>query len=190
MLCAAERAESAFADGPEKFQINVTVPPRPWGLDPVALNAQQPWLRPTGRALDVARRAREATMALYARALSADGRSVDYSAVGSLPEYAEYLSAAGELQRVDLFGLTLPEKAAFFINVYNSLVIHAMVELSLPANAIDRMFFYKRAQYLIGGHAYSLDDIENGVLRGNRPGSKTIQLLSPFARSLRQRGAR
>lgn len=32
------------------------------------------------------------------------------------------------------------------------------------------MQFFNTVRYIIGGHAYSLQDIENGVLRANRKG--------------------
>jgi hypothetical protein len=40
-----------------------------------------------------------------------------------------------------------------------------------PGGFLDRLSFFGRYTYDIGGHAYSCDDIEHGVLRGNRPGA-------------------
>ena len=60
------------------------------------------------------------------------------------------------------------ERLAFFINVYNSLTIHAVAALGGPADLLSRLRLYAEASYRIGPYVYSLNDIENGVLRGNR----------------------
>jgi hypothetical protein len=47
-------------------------------------------------------------------------------------------------------------------------VIHAYVEVGPPGSLIQRHRFFNRVTYLIGGHFFSLNDIEHGILRGNR----------------------
>ena len=51
---------------------------------------------------------------------------------------------------------------AFFVNVYNALVIHAMVVLGPPQNMWQRAKFFSTVSYRIGGHVFTLSDIENG----------------------------
>lgn len=58
---------------------------------------------------------------------------------------------------------------AFFINVYNMLVIHGTVVRGAPTNTAARLAFFDGISYQLGGHEYSANDIEHGVLRGNRP---------------------
>lgn len=70
---------------------------------------------------------------------------------------------------------------AFFINIYNALVIHANVAFGPPVNLWQRYKFFNTVRYIIGGHAYSLQDIENGVLRANRKG--VGMLFRPFSQS-------
>lgn len=41
--------------------------------------------------------------------------------------------------------------------------------------------FFNYVSYLIGGEVFTLQDIENGVLRGNRKG--IAQLLRPFSKT-------
>lgn len=41
--------------------------------------------------------------------------------------------------------------------------------------------FFNYVSYLIGGEVFTLQDIENGVLRGNRKGM--AQILKPFSKS-------
>lgn len=60
------------------------------------------------------------------------------------------------------------ERKAFFINLYNILIIHATVALGAPSNVAGRLKFFPGACYEVGGSVYSADDIEHGVLRCNR----------------------
>ena len=50
-------------------------------------------------------------------------------------------------------------KIAFFVNVYNALVIHAQVEKGFPTNDWKRWQFFNKMSYRIAGQAYSLNDI-------------------------------
>lgn len=70
---------------------------------------------------------------------------------------------------VDLGCLSELERRATFINVYNSLIIHGLAVGPIPTNLMTRLNFYSTVAYEISGHIFSLDDIEHGVLRGNRP---------------------
>lgn len=53
---------------------------------------------------------------------------------------------------------------AFFINIYNALVIHAFVEMGPPTRFWQRIAFFRRVSYVIGGQVYSLNDIEHGTV--------------------------
>lgn len=59
------------------------------------------------------------------------------------------------------------ERLAFFVNVYNALVLHAfLIHGGFPASYLEWRYITKSAHYSIGGSAYSLDDILHGILRG------------------------
>ena len=85
--------------------------------------------------------------------------------------------ATGELQRADLSSLNRDELMAFFINIYNALVIHATVAFGTPTRTIERLSFFKGSYYLIDGQRFSADDIEHGVLRGNKPPPSSLGAL-------------
>lgn len=58
------------------------------------------------------------------------------------------------------------------MNIYNILHIHALcaryfVKKNFNLKLIDRFDFYTKYKYNIGGHNYSLHDIEHGILRNN-----------------------
>jgi len=145
------------------------------------LNVKSYWTLPPRHAAVVAEELRNKIMALYELALSEDGTSVNYSLLKNSEKFMEYAEATEELQNVDLYAMTPDEKKAFFINIYNALVIHAMVVKGEPSSFLERMFFFTNTKYCIGGHAYSLDDMENGVLRGNRAPASSLLNTRPFS---------
>ncbi|XP_077947508.1 uncharacterized protein LOC120833702 isoform X2 [Gasterosteus aculeatus] len=124
---------------------------------------------------------RELILKLFSDHLSADGKSVDYKGMLGNPAFDRYCELAVQLQRVELLSLSREEKLAFFINIYNALVIHGSLRLGAPTNMWQRYRFFNYVSYLIGGEVFTLQDIENGVLRGNRKG--VAQLLKPFSKT-------
>lgn len=124
---------------------------------------------------------RELILKLFSEHLSADGKTVDYKGMSVNPAFERYCELAIQLQRVELLSLSREEKLAFFINIYNALVIHGYLRLGAPTNMWQRYRFYNYVSYLIGGEVFTLQDIENGVLRGNRKG--VAQLLKPFSKT-------
>lgn len=121
---------------------------------------------------------RKKILQLYGKYLSDNGKSVDYKGLGSSVEFKEYVALTTKLQRVEIEKISREEKLAFFINIYNALVIHGNVVNGFPENTLQRYKFFNNTRYVVGGAAYSLQDIENGVLRSNRKGVGMIQ--KPF----------
>ena len=64
-------------------------------------------------------------------------------------EFKAYIKHTAELQRVKLEGMTREETLAFFINIYNALVIHANVVRGPPVNLWQR-YKVKYTSGLIG----------------------------------------
>lgn len=82
-----------------------------------------------------------------------------------------YVEKTKDLSNLDLSQLDENERKAFFLNVYNCLVIHGIVEgcnKSMFGEKAGRLFFYRTSSYQIGPYSYSLDDIEHGILRSNK----------------------
>ncbi|EKX36035.1 hypothetical protein GUITHDRAFT_165845, partial [Guillardia theta CCMP2712] len=114
---------------------------------------------------------------LYGRHLSEDGTQLDYGGMAASEEYAGYKALAEGLREVDTRSMGEEERVAFFINVYNCLVIDAIISLGKPKDLLSRLRMYAEAAYNIGGATFSLNDIENGVLRGNQ----SPPTINPFA---------
>lgn len=112
---------------------------------------------------------------LYGRAVNISTNEVDYSSLHNSPDFHQYLVSAKKLRYFDPLLLSHTERKAFFLNVYNSLMIHAITVMSKPRTMFERISMYNTAAYNIGGRHYTLNMIEHGILRSNRCGN------GPFA---------
>ena len=97
-----------------------------------------------------------------------DGR-VRYGRLAVSDAFAAAETAAGALAGARLDALdTRERRLAFWINVYNALVLHGIVRLGVRASVRRVWNFFGRVSYRIGDHVLSLADVEHGVLRDNR----------------------
>jgi glutaredoxin len=114
---------------------------------------------------------------------------LDYPALATSSEFISYLGLSTFLSDISpnqIISLSSEEKQCFFANLYNALVIHAKVLFSLTSPDLqsntlefqtqtsmeERGKFFTGeggAIYQIAGQLLSLDDIEHGILRANRP---------------------
>jgi len=120
-------------------------------------------------ATEVAQNLRGLGRRLEAAALDERGK-VDYAALRGSEHRRALERAAGELREVDPTQLERDaERIAFWMNVYNVLAIHGVIALELTRSVMEDPGFFSRVAYRVGSQEYSLDEIENGVLRGNAP---------------------
>jgi len=59
-------------------------------------------------------------------------------------------------------------KDSLLDNIYNTAVIHGVIELGLEKSVKELPGFFNRVTYEIGGFHFSLNEMEHGILRGNR----------------------
>jgi hypothetical protein len=70
---------------------------------------------------------------------------------------------------LDLVGWSEAEQRAFWINLYNVLVLHRIISGGSPGSNLLRLWWFgQRKSWTIGSSRFSLDDIEHGILRDNR----------------------
>jgi len=94
---------------------------------------------------------------------------VAYERMKGSDPYAEYLELSYSLRAMNLDNLgTREEKLAFWINLYNVIIIHAVIELGIRDSIKEVRNFFKRVCYLISSMRFTPSDIEHGILRGNR----------------------
>jgi len=105
---------------------------------------------------------------LKALATAAISDGFDYAALADSQAYHAYRRYVTGLRSFDPGKLsTRKEQLAFWINLYNGLVLDAVVQWGVRRSVRDVAGFFWRAAYNLGGLRYSANDIENGVLRAN-----------------------
>ena len=97
-----------------------------------------------------------------------EGSRVAYEEMQGSPLYQEYLELSYTLNKMDLQHLkTREEQLAFWINLYNVIVIHGVIALGIRDSVKEVRSFFRRVQYQIGDLLFAPHDIEHGILRGN-----------------------
>ena len=95
---------------------------------------------------------------------------VNYTAMKRSESFQDYQHLAHALQGFDPGTLDSDRaRKAFWINIYNILIIHGVIVLDIRHSVLDIVNFFGRIGYDIGGTFFSPDDIEHGILRKNRP---------------------
>ncbi len=130
-----------------------------------------------GAGREIAGRLMRAARALLARG---DREGMPYARIAASPEFAAYRALTRELRGFDPATLQgRPERTAFWINLYNALVLDAVISFGVTTSIRETPGFFHRAAYQVGGHRFALDEIEHGLLRRNRPAFP--RLPPPFA---------
>jgi hypothetical protein len=110
---------------------------------------------------------------LHARFISEHG--VDYAGMRGSEEFRRFRLATVDLQAVDLGDLPQGEDShstvvAFYINLYNCLILSGEVAFGHPKWVLERKRFWRTTSFRVGPHVLSCEDIEHGILRCNRSG--------------------
>lgn len=109
-----------------------------------------------------------------------DRADLPYGAIAASPEFAAFRALTGELHGFDPATLQgRRERTAFWINIFNALVIDAVISFDISDTIRESPGFFRRAAYQVGPYRFALDEIEHGLLRDNRP--QHPRLPPPFA---------
>lgn len=107
---------------------------------------------------------------------------VDYDRLKVSPEFENYRILANGLREFNPSQIVgRKAKLAFWTNLYNTIVVDAIVALGVKESVKEMPEFFRKLKYAIEGHLFSADDIEHGILRGN---------VRPWFSPLRPFGAR
>jgi hypothetical protein len=118
---------------------------------------------------------------LKAKFIDPEKGIIHYRTIRGSEEFERYKDLTKGLQVLDLHSLReRNQKLAFWINIYNTAVIHGVIELGLEKSVKEFRGFFNRVTYDIGGFRFSLNEMEHGILRGNR--RHPYGLLKPFRR--------
>ncbi|MBK5101655.1 MAG: DUF547 domain-containing protein [Desulfobacteraceae bacterium] len=104
---------------------------------------------------------------------------VDYQVMKGSPEYRRYQKIAAGLRAFDPTRLSsTEEKKAFWINLYNTIVVHGILELDILSSVKEVSDFFASICYQVGEFTFSAEEIEHGILRANaRPPYKAFPVL-------------
>ena len=150
-----------------------------WHSLPVILNSGAPSEISSEPSLDIALTLSMAD--LKAQFIDAEKGIVRYPAMRGSEKFRQYKDLARGLQSFDLRSLKeREERLAFWINIYNIAVIHGVVELEVEKSVKEVSRFFDRVTYEIGGFQFTLNEMEHGILRGNR--RPPYRLLRPFGK--------
>ena len=87
---------------------------------------------------EVSESLRQIILRLYDKHLASDGKALNYKALKQDPVFKTYVNATAELQNVDVVSLSREERMAFFINIYNAVVVHALAVFGPASNLKQR----------------------------------------------------
>ena len=107
--------------------------------------------------------------AACARYAVAEGNRFDYARFGGSEDFGALAAAAAGLAGFDCARLGVGKRLPFWLNVYNAAVLRAVIECGSPKSVHGVPWFFSALRVRVHGMAFSLDDIEHGLLRGNAP---------------------
>jgi hypothetical protein len=118
---------------------------------------------------EMAARLKGAMSSLKAAFFDPETGRIAYERMAQSEIYQDYLQLSYNLQALELEKLARrEEKIAFWINLYNVIVIHGVIALGIRDSVKEVRNFFRRVYYQIGPFRFNPDDMEHGMLRGNR----------------------
>ena len=99
----------------------------------------------------------------------AGGGACDYAGLATSREHGRIAGCLAGLEAFDPKRIYIPAQTAFWLNVFNAVVLRDAAELAICDSAREVERFFERPRLKVAGLSYSLDDIEHGLLRGNVP---------------------
>ena len=148
-----------------------------WFRSPIVLNAGTPSQIRTEQSIDIALTLAMAD--LKGKFIDAERGAVRYKSIRGSEEFERYKDLTRGLRSFDLRSLKdRGPRLAFWTNIYNTAVIHGVIELELERSVKEYPGFFDRITYEIGGFRFSLNEMEHGLLRGNR--RHPYRVLRPF----------
>jgi len=108
--------------------------------------------------------------------------NVSYDVIRNSKEYKEYGMVTASLKGLDINKMEdEKEKLAFWINIYNALIIDGIIRVGIKSSVKEVVGFFSKVKYNIGGHDFSANDIEHGILRVNsRPPLRSFKQFGIF----------
>lgn len=147
------------------------------GVDPSRVLNPHPAEKPVEHP---AERLKQAANAMRAEAIDRHSGEVHYRHLAKSGSYRQFRELTESLHFCTLEDLgDRSGQIAFWINLYNALILDAVIAFEISGSILSDPGFFRRAAYQVGEGRFSADDIEHGVLRGNR--SHPYLPIPPFS---------
>ncbi|KAK1435927.1 hypothetical protein QVD17_01700 [Tagetes erecta] len=82
---------------------------------------------------------------------------------------SNYRLLVEQLEKLNLSNMETNAQTAFWINVYNSMIMHAYLAYGIPHSSLRRLALFHKAAYKICGHMISANAIEQAIFRFHTP---------------------
>ncbi|KAJ3423658.1 hypothetical protein M0812_30192 [Anaeramoeba flamelloides] len=93
--------------------------------------------------------------------------NINMKAISASIPFRRFVERTGELKNVELDNLTRDERLCFFLNLFNMLTLHGFIVNGVPNDKVSVEKFMKKTKYCVNNIYFSLNDIYQGILRGN-----------------------
>ncbi|KAL1212044.1 hypothetical protein V5N11_028253 [Cardamine amara subsp. amara] len=97
--------------------------------------------------------------------MSVGKKQLEYAS-GALRRFSKLVE---QLARVNPINLSCNEKLAFWINLYNALIMHAYLAYGVPRSDLKLFSLMQKAAYTVGGHSYTAATMEYVILKMKPP---------------------
>ncbi|XP_038884868.1 uncharacterized protein LOC120075483 isoform X2 [Benincasa hispida] len=97
--------------------------------------------------------------------MSVGKKQLEYAAA----ELRKFRTLVEQLAKVNPIHLSRDEKLAFWINLYNALIMHAYLAYGVPKSELKLFSLMQKAAYTVGGHSFSATGIEYVILKMKPP---------------------
>jgi Protein of unknown function, DUF547/Domain found in Dishevelled, Egl-10, and Pleckstrin (DEP) len=148
---------------------------------PGILNSYRVWTQPADPdGIALVTRLKKMLAQVVTASTNSQGQ-VDYKAARNHELFPALEEAMCELQTVDLSKLPRNTMIPFIINLYNLGITYAFCKVGIGSSSYSRTAFFTTMKFNVGGYLYNFQDLENGILRGNR--RAPYSLFSPIPMS-------
>ncbi|KAJ6237292.1 electron carrier/ protein disulfide oxidoreductase [Anaeramoeba flamelloides] len=133
-----------------------------------ALNNEFSFMENSRTPYKVAKQLMEVLISILNSNFSISSLQIDLNKIKSSIQFHRFVAATTELQKVELNFSSDNKKKAFWLNLYNIILLHAAISNGLPKKRGELKQMYQKSYYIIGGMEFSLQDIHCGILRANK----------------------
>ncbi|XWS17556.1 hypothetical protein CRYUN_Cryun33cG0077400 [Craigia yunnanensis] len=143
--CPLANFLASFSDSPIATSL-VRIPSGDGAYDPYGISGKVDWTSSAGTY----------STAVEVSWLSVGKKELEYATMA----LERFRLLVEQLARVDPSQMSYNEKLAFWINLYNALIMHAYLAYGVPRNDIKLFSLMQKAAYTVGGLSVSAADIE------------------------------